>query len=80
MLIILLKNLDFRIFQSQFSRFQYLAPLLPDTLNLTPSRTPHGLRSLNLISNHAKRFEAFVLGIEDDHSTLEIAVDALKPG
>ena len=43
-------------------------------------RTPHSRRSLDLISNHAKRLEAFDLGIEDNHSTLEVAVDAFKPG
>ena len=40
---------------------------------------PYSRRSLDLISNHAKRFEALVLGIEDDHSALEVVVDAFKP-
>ena len=44
-----------------------------------PLRAPHGRRSLHLISYHAKSLEAFVLGIEDDHSALEIVVDAFKP-
>ena len=38
----------------------------------------HSRRSLDLISYHAKCFKAFTLGIEDDHSALEIVVDAFK--
>jgi hypothetical protein len=46
---------------------------------LKPSRTPYRRRSPDLISNHAKSLETFILGVEDDHSSLKIAVDAVKP-